>query len=441
MVDSYLLFVERIAAECDSRDHEFCGGSGHCRTAATEHAAEQARLRQAAEFDAGKERLSLQLSQPSANWSTSALLRTARDLLLTPPTRDPLWRSIAITTALARLGERGLSADALVRTGFARDLVLKIIRDASMFWCAGTLGTDTTIPAVLQPWVDLLDGEKALASHRQELPAHVASVAIAGAVGGRAEAWLREAAIAHIVGWRIDGYLRVERHPKDLVLMGGRDATLWIIDRFTRTFPRDWSYSSLNWELAFNANSEAVAQVSGVPAEILTERTVTSGTLVEAVTSKITKPYLDDFEERKLGESSIASLATLLDGGQYDTALRMARRFHEAQPQQVHFALAYAFCLIIQDPAAARSILDNIQIPKDSDAIGIRLANLVTCSLVQRDLPGARAQAKRLANRMADASAWLWEPQSLFSGQPRVRFQSISDWLRDFEAAVPPHSA
>lgn len=153
MSDSYLATLERLADGCSSGGHLLCAHTLECRLALDEMVAAKNSREMAAKFDAGRERLSLQFEQPSETWSTSALLRTARDLLLTPPTSDPWWRSISITTSLARLGERGLSADAVVRTGLARDLVKLIVRDAAMFWAA-SVAEDierVEVPDVLAP--------------------------------------------------------------------------------------------------------------------------------------------------------------------------------------------------------------------------------------------------------------------------------------------------
>ncbi|WP_218026425.1 hypothetical protein, partial [Microbacterium lacticum] len=63
------------------------------------------------------------------------------------------------------------------------------------------------VPDVLAPWVALLQADPSLARHKNELPPHIASVALAGDLGATAEKWIRNAAIAHIVSWRVDDYL------------------------------------------------------------------------------------------------------------------------------------------------------------------------------------------------------------------------------------------
>lgn len=440
MSDTYLVTFERMADACEAGGHQSCAESGECRSPLERALSEKAAREQAAKFDAGKERLRLQSEQPSPHWTTSALLRTAKDLLQTPPTNDPWWRSVAITTALARLGERGLGADVIVRTGFARDLVQSIVGDAAMFWCASTPegvddDDDVEIPDVLQPWVELLDTDRSLQQHRGQLPAHVASVALAGDVGAKAEEWIRTAAIAHILGWRITDYLAVERQPMDLVLAGGKEATVWVTERFTTTYIPEWRASSLHWEQMYNSDPAGAAKIAGVPLDMLLERTVTTEMLTEGLQVKLNRQADTEFEQRDLGDSSIASLAVLLESGQIRAALRMARKFHEAQPQASHFAMAYAFCLIVTDPDSARVTLERRLPAVDSAEMALRTVNLATCALMVQDVSKAREYLASLDGEMRQA-AWLWEPTSVVAGDPHVRYSSISEWLDRFELAA-----
>ena len=437
MSDSYLATLERLAEQCDSGGHQLCLQTFECRVALDGRVAAKSSSEMAAKFDAGRERLKLQFEQPSEAWTTSALLRTARDLLLTPPTSNPWWRSISITTALARLGERGLSADVVVRTGFARDLIKVIVRDAAMFWSASRLEyvNEVEIPDVLAPWVALLQADTSLVVHKNELPPHIASVALARDLGGLAEQWIRSAAIGHIVGWRVEDYLRVERAPRDVVLKGGKDVTLWVTERFTLTYLPEWHASSLQWEQMFIADPSETANSAGVPLQLLQERMVTTEMVNNALRAKLIDRVDEEFEQRALGDSSIAALARLLEAGQYDTALHMAQKFHEALPQTMHFAMAYAFCLIIIDPARARSTLETFQPSVGSVNAAIREVNLAACALIERDLPSARKHVASITTETDDA-AWFWDPVSLLSTDPHVRYCPIGEWLEQFAEAA-----
>jgi hypothetical protein len=306
-----------------------------------------------------------------------------------------------------------------------------------MFWSASGLEDidGVEIPDILAPWVALLQSEPSLVRHKNELPPHIASVALAGDVGAVAEQWIRSAAVGHIVSWRVEDYLRVEREPKDLVLKGGKDLTLWVTERFTLTYLPEWRASSLQWEQMFNAHPGETASAAGVPLTLLQERTVTTEMVNNALRAKLIDRVDEEFEQRELGDSSIAALARLLEAGQYDTALRMAQKFHEAQPQATHFALAYAFCLIVIDPARARSSLEALQPSEASVGGTIREVNLAACALIERDLGRARAHVAGVATETEQA-AWLWDPVSLVSGDPQVRYWSIGEWVEQFAVAT-----
>lgn len=124
----------------------------------------------------------------------------------------------------------------------------------------------------------------------------------------------------------------MERAPRDVVLKGGKDVTLWVTERFTLTYLPEWRASSLQWEQMFIADPSETANSAGVPLQLLQERMVTTEMVNNALRAKLIDRVDEEFEQRALGDSSIAALARLLEAGQYDTALHMAQKFHEALP-------------------------------------------------------------------------------------------------------------
>lgn len=305
-----------------------------------------------------------------------------------------------------------------------------------MFWSASDLdhGDEVEIPSILRPWVDLLSADESLAVHRADHPSHIASVALAGEVGTTIGEWVRTAAVAHILSWRISDYLAVERQPRDLVLVGGKDATLWVTERFTKTYVRDWRMASLQWEQLFNSHPLEAARAAGVPVALLKERIVTAEMIDDALRINLVHRRGEDFEQRELGDSSIAALVTLLDSGQHRTALEMARRFHEAWPHEPHFAMAYAFCLIVIDANRARATLESLPLGAVDGATTIRDANLATCALITGDVHGAREHLPTLAQSRSEM-AWLWDPISVVNAEPHVRYFSVGEWIDQFTIA------
>lgn len=427
--------LERFANECARQDHMLCGGDEQCVEALSQAEVDLERERRAEGFDAGKERLTLDITGSMHQWSTTALVRTVRDLVLTPPYRDWLRRSIGITSALARLGERGISPDAVIRTGLGPELVRRIVSEASAFWIAFEAGSisKSTIPEVVQGWCELLAAEPRLNASRQDIGGVVSS-ALVTKPGEVATEWLKTAAVAHILGWRIIDYLHVERLPEDLVLSGGRDATRWFMDRFTKTYLHEWCINSYLWELAFMMAPAGTASTAGIARDLLDERVVTQGMVLPAIAKHLATPSGDDEVERGIQiQDAIAALGALLGSEQFATARTMAGRLYEAHPRDQDFAVAYAFCSIPADRSEAERLLAQLGI-QDGSRRSLVLANQATCALLDGDLPRASDLARPLADGDAvDAVAWLWDPREALQGRTVVRMMTVAEWLSDLQ--------
>lgn len=368
------------------------------------------------------------------------MLRTASDLLATPPTTNQLWRSIAITTALARLGERGLPADPVVRIGLGPGLAKRILGDAAFFWSAAQADhlTRNGIPPLLGPWCDLFDEEPGLRGVHNPSPGHVLGVALAGQTGALVNRWLQSAAVGHIVGWKISQYLEVERSPGNVVLSGGKDATRWVCERFTRTYPDEWRIASLSWEMAFNRRPHDTASRVGVPLELLMERVVTDEMVANAIASKLIEKRGagDEFEDDLDGAVVIASLAAMLDSGAIGGARAMARRLLESRPADVHLGMAYAFCTIPISSREARSVLDGLGVGKGSIEAVVRDLNRAACALFEGHPEEAYEITRSVGRPARDECVWLWDPEAALAGRPQVVFEPASIWCARVDRIV-----
>lgn len=371
--------VEVFVGECGSRDHELCQGTGACLELLDELRRSRDVEQKAKRFDAKREALTRQGEEPTSEWSTTALIRTTLDHILTPPSENWIWRSIVITSALARLGERGLSPDAVLRTGLGRDLAQRILADSGMFLAAEQGGhlRRGEIPTFLHGWCDLLAAEDAC-NQGSELSR-------IGALSSRAvttiEQWLSQAAVGHLLGWRINDYLVVERCADDMVLLGGKDATVWVCDRLARTFLHDWKGTSLQWELAYCRAPMGTAIRAGVDPSVLAERTCTEDMVVTELSERLSHPgHRDEVDHRVTVEDLIPSLALMLRQGNLAAARAQARRAYEVYPAEPALALAYAFCSIPIDRAEARRVLENIK-PDRAETNALVAANLAACAL------------------------------------------------------------
>lgn len=123
-----LTLLADAAHDCARDQHERCLGSTAC--IAVWHAQEAALERDTAsrQYDISVVVRSVS-GEPTAHWPTAALVKTVDSCLLQPPWESPdrFMRSILITSALARHGERGIPADAVIRTALAPRLRRQVI--------------------------------------------------------------------------------------------------------------------------------------------------------------------------------------------------------------------------------------------------------------------------------------------------------------------------
>jgi hypothetical protein len=172
-------------------------------------------------------------------------------------------------------------------------------------------------------------------------------VAVAALAGGPAEAaneWVRTAAVAHIIAWRVDGYLRVDRSIEDFVLPAGKDATRWIFDRFSKTYPDEWLTTSHPWELVFNRQPAMTANRVGLPLSLLEERFVTDDAIIGALDRRLTSPHDQDVLESGLRtEELFEAIVALLEAREFQSACILARQSCEASPQVSSFPCSMPF--------------------------------------------------------------------------------------------------
>src|ERR1035437_6466464 len=338
--------LKRLAQDCGSDGHRMCGSTMGCLAALEAHQAAARREEAARGFDVGRVRALHGDGLPAHNWSTTALMREVNDRVLAPPFREPLRRSIAVTLGLARLGERGLPPDAIIRTCLGPTLVRHILVQAASFWCAerqGRLERKSLAPN-LAGWLELLDQEERISGLDGSEMTPVAVAALAGGPAEAAHEWVRTAAVAHIIAWRVDGYLRVDRSIEDFVLPAGKDATRWIFDRFTKTYPDEWLTTSHPWELVFNRQPAMTANRVGLPLSLLEERFVTDDAIIGALDRRLTSPHDQDVLESGLRtEELFEAIVALLEAREFQSACILARQSCEASPQVSSFPCSMPF--------------------------------------------------------------------------------------------------
>ena len=432
MTDIVGAALERLADECGSDGHRICGSTMGCLATLEAHNAARRREEAARGFDVGRVRARHGDGLPAHDWSTTALMREVNDRVLAAPFRDPLRRSIAVTLGLARLGERGLPPDAIIRTCLGPTLIRQILVQAASFWCAERQGRleRKSLKPNLVGWLELLDREERISGLDGSEMTPVAVAALAGSPAEAALEWVRTAAVGHIVGWRIDGYLRVGRTVEDFVLPAGKDATRWIFDRFTKTYPDQWLIASHPWELVFNRRPAMTANRVGLSLSLLEERIVTDDAIIGALDRLLTSPRDQDVVEGGLRITEVfEAIVALLEAREFQSASILARQSCEASPGVSSFRLFYAFCTIPFHPHEARVALDGLE-PAGATEEALREINRVSCALFDHDAASARDLLSGLKDRdLGGDAAWLWDPNEAVSGVPVVRYMTLELWI------------
>lgn len=408
---------------CHQSGHQLCNRSLSCRKALAALGEDQSAEQRAGRFDVGREVLVRQDKMPEHDWPTATLLGFVHRKILDPPNRRGHWRATAITTALARLAERGFPADCIVRTCIGPSLVRRILLTTSALWVATRSGEvpRDDLPE-LEAWFILFD---AAFEESQETPSltYVSTVAMSSSIRESADAWIADASITHILGWRRDNYLRVT--PESLTLQCGTSGTRWLYERSVLTYPEEWHPESLMWEGAYIADPASVAHSVGEPRAMLSERIVTLHSLLQAQLAAVsgrTEMVLGDMTGTEIYETVVS----MLESRMFTAARNVARRAYQERPQDRRLKLIYAFCTIPFNSSEAKHLLLGLG---DNPATAMPATiDLATIHVMQ----GRPAEAIRtldpFANRFQDEEAWLWDPMSL-PDAPTLMYGSTEDWL------------
>lgn len=417
--------LQRFVQECEASGHKLCGRTMVCEGGWRAHRGDEAAVAEL-EFDAGRALMAVVGEMPGHHWRTTTLVAYVRHHLMTQPNIRGFWRGTAITTALARLAERGIPADCVVRTCVGPALARRIIVTATSMFSATRRGEcDRRYVPELEPWFRLLETDPDLADPTVTDPDFIASTAIRGAVRDEVETWLATVSITHILGWRIEDPMVVHPDESALALPGGIGASRWFYERSILTYPAEWSAESRRWESAYVADPQAVARRAGLPLEILAERQVNRRALDRAHLDLVLGRAVPVEVDGLSGHEVVEMILSLLSSQAVRPARDIARRASERYPDDDSLRLAYAFCTIPFDPGRAAEILDGLS---DSVAWGAAAqVDRATISLVT-DPSADPATLVTCSEEELDSKCWLWDPVSL-SSEPKTIYASPREWL------------
>lgn len=428
-----LILFEQV---CHDSGHELCRGSLACErglkslASSLEHPSE--------DYDCGREILQIKDALPAHDWSTPTLIGYTRHHLLQQPNVRGYWRATAITTALARLAERGLPADFLVRHCMGPALLKRILVTTSMLLVGIHRGEcQRSQVRELEDWFALLETDPAFQSSTPSADA-CAQSALTGHIRDRAEDWLATAAIAHLIGWRLEGCLKVDVDPECLTIPAGSSAARWVYERSTETYVESWHEESRAWETLWITEPSQVLQTAGVPEILLTGRALRLNDLTRAAArialDRHTRVRVDEMEKDEVLETIIG----MLQAGALRPAMDLARRASRKYPADVEFVLAHAFCCIPLAPAKALRILAGL-----GDSKVVVAIDRACVTLMEGGRVDPHSLAAQFTAQQVEEKAWLWIPSSL-PHDPLLKYTTISAWLgelSELEAGEPTSSA
>lgn len=423
---------------CQGSGHRLCRGQMTCARGLDAIGEWQREQRAATHFDVGRELLERRGEMPSHQWPTSILLAYVADQLKRQPNLDPLWRATSITTALARLGERGLPADCMVRTCMGPELLRHIILVSANVWCDIAEGSISRaeVPE-LEGWLQAVDGDPAISGSWTGDRGWVITRSLQGAPRERGEGWMKDAALTHLLAWRLDDYTKTEVGAEDVVLPCGAVGARWIYERFTKTYADDWSEASRSWEAAFRTDPGAVARCTGVPEEVLQERVVTEEQLNRSILRSVTRTSTTARVDGLSVEEVVEIALVQLEEGFHKGARQLADKASRQVPQHGYLRLLRAFSHLPIEPSVSRDVWQRTLAlgEVDGDESHILRADIAASHLMEGSFSLAIEEVSKIPRNGTKAKAWLWDPVSL-PDEPRVCHSALEVWLGKFDEAV-----
>lgn len=347
---------------------------------------------------------------PDDHWHTVSLLRTVAMACSAPPwTRgglgsygDKFKRDVAVTSAAARLYERGFEVDALVRSGLGARLRGAVIGFA----------VHAAVDRCHRPDVDVPRPAEELASQlldripTEEVPTDPNAfffqvmredryIPFTSAVAG----WIRaEPRVAELLCWIMptrDAWARIE--PAELE----RDAVqTWLLDRFLLTYLSDWWTSSLHAEHRWVEKKISSPLANGQ----LELRLVPQGRLNAEIARRAVE-----------GDRVANSFTTIeeevlehLEAGRHETAITLVHGALFASPRSPGLRNALAFCLIPENPPGAEDLLS--ELVEEEVVLPVALANRAMAAILRGDRDTAIQSAAILERiHWEQHRCWLWD--------------------------------
>lgn len=350
-------------------------------------------------FDARQLRLSEPRGAPDTLWHTSSLLQVVAQAAQTRPLRGDgglsLRRLVDTTSALGALGCRGIDPEYLIRRGVGQQIKLAL---------AVMVGRLLERPDDPQSSWEYLDQWRAIFAEgigERPSPRNYIEAALDGPIARRLDAWIESAPIEDLLLWR---------PPQPDTESSGTKPTdaevepwQWIVERFTKTYLREWSLAALKREYSFVQGS----WLPDFPTIVLTERTLTREEIATALADRAVVSD-DVIDPHTMGAFTDQALVLLADG-QRTAAAALFDAARRLKPLDLGAQNNYAFCVLPDKPDEARALF------KDAVARGISNPSVTWCNLALAESLLENTAAALVACEQAygaagnSDAAYLWE--------------------------------
>ncbi|MEX2375673.1 MAG: hypothetical protein WD942_08840 [Dehalococcoidia bacterium] len=363
------------------------------------------------DFDVGRIRLS-DRGMPGHHWHTSSLLHLVAQACVQSPWvvagfigwGDSYKRHVAVTSAAARLSERGFDIETVVRGGLGQSFVGTVVAAACRAATEMLVdGADSIPRAPRQLGTWLLD---AAPSPLDEIDQHSLFSRVVGDpefrdFTGRVGAYVTSGAsrAADILCWRLPGDEEWDALRPETVRLD--DDAVWLRDRFLSTYLDEWATKSLHREYRYS-----LGRLSGpVPPSEMGKRKVP----VQVLESQIARRHV---LEEGPGTGGFAPLQdealSLLHEGNIEAATGLFQGALYSSPDSPRLQNNLAFCLIPTQPEQAAVILESLH--RKGFERELTAANLATAAVVRGDPEGARRWANEVGGSLSgEQSYYLWD--------------------------------
>lgn len=346
-----------------------------------------------------------------SNWSMTALVYAVGCHVAWMRDRDDVEGGPTFDQVIGELTARGVDAEAVVRQGmFHRILtailwkVLRAVRDSddSAGWLsAARIGVPDLDPSAYDEQDDIEDRVEDVISQAL-MP------------------WILSAPLEYLVEHRFaasgDELALVRESLPD------RDYdAMWLVDRFTSTYVRQWQKSSMQREWNYVRSMRPGCCVSGY----MRERFVDPGQLAELL-AEVGADHLSEREAERDGnrlarhvrvDQFLPLAIESLGRGDHAEAARIYELVNRVRPGDSEVENNLGFCLLPSDPARAVELLEGALAHQSGVQQSMTRLNICIGWMLQDELAKASsALIQAIDSDLSPFDGWMWEPEKALSG-------------------------